>query len=82
MIQDVVVRLVFLDRRPPYLGKNPDDGLYLAYCPLSGIFVSGSRCLPYLKKVLLLDIRELKTITLLGILTLEQHADEERKYAK
>ncbi|MBR4029435.1 MAG: hypothetical protein IKJ08_07610, partial [Alistipes sp.] len=29
------------------LGKNPDDGLYLRYCSLSGLFVSGSRCLPY-----------------------------------
>ena len=28
------------------LGKNPDDGLYLKYCSLSGISVSGSRCLP------------------------------------
>ena len=26
------------------LDKNPDDGLYLAYCSLSGLFVSGSRC--------------------------------------
>ena len=24
------------------LGKNPDDGLYLAYCSLSGLFVRGS----------------------------------------
>ena len=32
------------------LGKNPDDGLYLRYCSLSGLFVSGSRCLPYHKK--------------------------------
>ena len=35
------------------LGKNPDDGLYLAYCSLSGLFVSGSRCLPYHTKSLL-----------------------------
>ena len=33
------------------LGKNPDDGLYLAYCSLSGLFVSGSRCLPYREKL-------------------------------
>ena len=33
------------------LGKNPDDGLYLAYCSLSGLFVSGSRCLPYHEKL-------------------------------
>jgi hypothetical protein len=26
------------------LGKNPDDGLYMAYCSLSGLFVSGSKC--------------------------------------
>ena len=32
------------------LGKNPDDGLYFAYCSLSGLFVSGSRCLPYHNK--------------------------------
>ena len=36
------------------LGKNPDDGLYLTYCSLSGRFVSGSRCLPYLDKFNLL----------------------------
>ena len=34
------------------LGKNPDDGLYLAYCSLLGLFVSGSRCLPYRGKFL------------------------------
>ena len=34
------------------LGKNGDDGLYLAYCSLSGSFVSGSRCLPYREKLL------------------------------
>ena len=34
------------------LGKNPDDGLYLRYCSLSGLFVSGSRCLPYREKLL------------------------------
>ena len=34
------------------LGKNPDDGLYLRYCSLSGLFVSGSRCLPYREKLI------------------------------
>ena len=38
------------------LGKNPDDGLYLAYCSLSGIFVSGSRCLPYNKKLIFVSV--------------------------
>ena len=38
------------------LGKNPDDGLYLRYCSLSGLFVSGSRCLPYHKKLLVLKL--------------------------
>ena len=32
------------------LDKNPDDGLYLKHCTLSGLFVSGSRCLPYNRK--------------------------------
>ena len=34
------------------LGKNPDDELYLRYCSLSGLFVSGSRCLPYREKLI------------------------------
>ena len=34
------------------LGKNPDDGLYFGYCSLSGLFVSGSSCLPYHNKLL------------------------------
>ena len=32
------------------LGKNPDNGPYAKYYPLSGIFVSGSRCPPYRNK--------------------------------
>ena len=42
------------------LGKNPDDGLYLAYCSLSGLFVSGSICLPYREK--LVESKTLRTI--------------------
>ena len=32
------------------LSKNPDNGPYAKYYPLSGIFVSGSRCPPYRDK--------------------------------
>ena len=37
------------------LGKKNADGLYLAYCSFAFIFVSGSRCLPYLEKFNLLS---------------------------
>ena len=37
------------------LGKIGGDGLYLRYCPLLAYFVSGSRCLPYLVKLTVIN---------------------------
>ena len=52
------------------LGKNPDDGLYLRYCSLSGLFVSGSRCLPYREKLIScqkgLDVASIKKLPQMG----------------